>query len=98
MSATAAYSPDPERVAMGKLSRARWKGFSAKGLERLRESAIRNKPWEHSTGPKTAPGKAQVVANGKKRQKGPKSVREIRAELREMHELIQTMKDACSRP
>jgi len=81
---------------MGKLSRACWKGISAEGLARLRASALKNKPWEHTTGPRTASGKARVAANGKKRQKGAKSVRELRAELREVHELLQVMKESCS--
>ncbi|MHC4093343.1 MAG: hypothetical protein ACYSVY_24245 [Planctomycetota bacterium] len=33
------------------------------GRERLRESALRNQPWEHSTGPRTTLGKLRSRAN-----------------------------------
>src|SRR5687767_9811963 len=48
-------------------------------IEAWRTAAKRNKPWAHSTGPKSAAGKAKVVANGKTRQKGRHSVRELLA-------------------
>jgi len=48
---------------------------------RLREAALRNKPWLRSTGPRTAVGKARAALNGKERQLGDVSVRELRCEL-----------------
>jgi hypothetical protein len=45
----------------------------------LSEAVRRNQPWLHSTGPKTATGKARSAANGKLRQTGVLSVREVRA-------------------
>jgi hypothetical protein len=89
----AGHIPDPKRVASGKLSRARWRGFTADGLRRLREAALRNRPWEHSTGPKTKAGKAQSVVNGKTRQLGSKSVREVRNEIRDLMALVEGMRE-----
>jgi hypothetical protein len=47
----------------------------------LRAAALVNRPWLHSTGPKTAEGKARVAENGRGRQAGEPSVRELRREL-----------------
>jgi hypothetical protein len=77
-------APNPRRVAAGKVNRSRRGPLSAAGLERLRAAALRDRPWRHATGPKTAAGKARVTENGKKRQIGPQSVRELRAELAEI--------------
>lgn len=94
MTATATgHIPNPNRVAAGALSRARWRGFTADGLRRLREAALRNRPWEHSTGPKTKAGRAQSVINGKKRQLGSKSVREVRREIRGLMALVDRMRE-----
>jgi hypothetical protein len=40
-----------------------------------------NRPWELTRGPNTAAGKARSAANGRYRQKGQKSLRELQAEL-----------------
>jgi hypothetical protein len=45
----------------------------------LGDAARQNQPWLNSTGPKTAAGKARSAANGKLRQTGALSVREVRA-------------------
>ncbi|MBO0699899.1 MAG: hypothetical protein J2P46_15990 [Zavarzinella sp.] len=88
------HTPNPKRVAAGRRNRRRWTGFTSAGLKRLRESALRARPWEHSTGPRTAAGKAKAAANGKARQLGPKSVRQIRAELADLGELVAQMRAA----
>ena len=62
--------------------------------ERVRLAALRHCPWKHSTGPRSATGKDQARANGKLRQKGLQSVRELKAELVEVRELITTMSAA----
>ena len=82
---------NPKRVAAGKLNRARRKGLSAKGRERIRQAAIRNRPWLYSTGPTSEAGKAQAKANGKRRQLGVFSVHELRADLQEIKTLVQSM-------
>lgn len=46
---------------------------------RWRAAALKNQPSRYSTGPKTPAGKAQAVRNGKKRQTGELSYRELRA-------------------
>src|SRR5579871_3935548 len=77
----AASVPNPRRVAAGKRNRAKRKGLTAKGRERLRQAALQNQPWRFSTGPRTPAGKARVAAGARARKKGPLSVRELRAEL-----------------
>src|SRR4051794_25828876 len=88
-----AASPDPRRVEAGRRNWARGKGFTPEGIERLRLAALANRPWEHSTGPRTASGKAKSARNGRVRQKGPRSVRQLRAELAEFKLLITQMRD-----
>lgn len=38
-------------------------------------------------------GKAKAIANGKKRQKGQRSVREVRRDLVPLRELLKTMRE-----
>ena len=58
----------------------KWLGFSVAGRERLRAAALASRPWEHSTGPRTAEGKARSAENGRSRQEGPISARRVRSE------------------
>ena len=44
-------------------NRKRWKGHTPEGLNRLREAALRNRPWMKSTGPRTPKGKAKSKLN-----------------------------------
>ena len=83
--------PNPCRVEAGKRNRAKRRGLSADGRERLREAALANRPWEGSTGPRTPEGKAKAAVNGRTRQRGLKSVREVRSELAEVHAIIGQM-------
>ncbi|HKB38098.1 MAG TPA: hypothetical protein VKD72_16750 [Gemmataceae bacterium] len=54
-------------------------GVTAEGRERLRQAALANKPWQHSTGPKTVEGKRRAALNGSKaHQEGESSAREVR--------------------
>ena len=73
--------PNPKRVAAGRRNRLKRKGLTEAGRQRLREAALRNQPWQYLTGPRTAAGKAQAAANGKLRQIGELSVREVQWEL-----------------
>ena len=86
-------SPNPRRVAAGRRNQLLCRGLTVEGRERLRSSALQHKPWEHSTGPQTPAGKAQTVANGKRRQKGHRSVRELRRELVSLRELLATIRE-----
>lgn len=94
MPPTQPHIPNPKRVAAGRRNRALRKGLTEDGRRRLRENALRHKPWTHSTGPRTAAGKVKAALNGKKRQLGPLSVREIRAELSDLKALTEVMRNA----
>lgn len=93
MPAAATAAPNPRRVAAGRLNAAKRKGLTEAGRERLRQAALRNQPWRHSTGPRTPEGRAKVAQNGKARQKGPHSVREIRADLASLRSLAKEMQE-----
>src|SRR5262245_65215959 len=76
--------PSPRRVAAGRLNRQKRGPLTAAGRARLREVAVANKPWLRSTGPRTPEGKARAARNGKVRQRGERSVREVRRSLAEV--------------
>ena len=88
----AAASPskpkNPRRVEAGRLNALKRKGLTPAGLERLRVAALANRPWGLSTGPRTPEGKRKSAANGRARQVGPQSVRELRAELAAFHAVV----------
>jgi hypothetical protein len=85
--------PNPRRVAAGRRNRAKSQGVTPEGRERLRQAALLNRPWLHSTGPRTPEGKAKVAMNGKARQQGPRSVRQTKADLGELRGLLREMKE-----
>ena len=87
---------DPRQADPPGRSRRGPKSWSPDGLERLRASAMATRPWELTCGPRTAEGKARSARNGRARQKGEKSVRELRAELAGVFSLIHSM-DATRR-
>jgi hypothetical protein len=78
-------------VAAGRRNVLRRKGLSPEGRERIRAATLAHQPWRFSTGPRTPEGKARSAANGKLCQKGPVSIRELRAELAEVRLLIGQM-------
>jgi hypothetical protein len=84
-------TPNPKRIAAGRENQKKWR-LTPKGRERLRQAALKNKPWHLSTGPRTPEGKAQMGVNGKKRQLGPHSVREIRVDLAILRTLMRDMR------
>jgi hypothetical protein len=63
-------------------------GLTPAGHEHLRQAALRIRPWEFATGPRTAAGKARSAQNGRARQRGPVSVRRLRAELADVRALL----------
>lgn len=79
---------NPKRVAAGRANRAKRGPLTPAGRERLRQAALANRPWVHSTGPKSVEGKRQAARNGKTRQLGPESVREVRRELHDLRHLL----------
>lgn len=48
------------------------------GRAKLRETALRNQPWRHSTGPITEAGKKRSSQNGRFRQRGFLSQRDLK--------------------
>jgi hypothetical protein len=82
---------NPQQVTSQKRNRHNHKPRSTAVRERSRQLALATRPWERSTGPKTAAGKAQAALNGKTRQKGEKSSREKRAEVAEIGQLLKSM-------
>jgi hypothetical protein len=91
---TSTPAKNPKRVEAGKRNRTKGKGLTPAGRERLRQAALRHRPWTHSTGPRTAAGKAQAVLNGKRRQLGSCSVRELRAALGKMLHQVHEMSES----
>jgi hypothetical protein len=85
------------RVAAGRRNRAKRKGLSPEGRERLREAALRNRPWRLSTGPRTPEGKARAAQNNKVQQTGPVSVRQLRAAVAKLGSLVKDMREARDR-
>jgi hypothetical protein len=73
------------------LNRAKRRGLTAEGRERLRQSALAHRPWVFSTGPRTAAGKLRVAANGRLRQKGEQSCRQLQAMLAGLGQLAGDM-------
>jgi len=87
-------SPNPRRIAAGKLNRLKRGPLTPKGRDQLRHAALAHRPWAASTGPRTPEGKARASQNGKLRQKGEMSVRELRRSLLEMTSLVDDMEKA----
>jgi hypothetical protein len=84
-------SPDPRRVAVGRLNRQKRRGLTAEGREALRQAAYLTKPWLYKPGPKTPEGKARSARNSKVQQKNEKSVRELARELAGLSRLADEM-------
>lgn len=87
-------TPNPKRVAAGRLNWLKRKGLTPAGRERLRRAALANRPWQYATGPRTTEGKAKAAANGRTRQFGLVSLRELKADLRQLRILLINMADA----
>ena len=83
---------NPRRVAAGRLNRQKRGPLSEESRAKLSEAAHHSQPWRYSTGPKTADGKAQAVLNGKRRQVHPRSVRELRSDVEDVHSIIRAMR------
>ena len=91
-------SVDARRSEINRRNRAQWRGFTPEGLERLRAATLANQPWRYATGPKTPEGKARSARNGCYRQRGEKSVRQLRTELADVFALIHEMAEARRLP
>jgi hypothetical protein len=95
MSGSVTPSPSPRRVAAVRANHAKRGPWTEAARERVRAAALRDRPWLHATGPRTPEGKAQAARNGKRRQTGPRSTREVRADLRAVRELLRAIGVAC---
>jgi hypothetical protein len=84
---------NPRRVRAGRQNWAKRSPLTEKGRSRLRESALRHKPWRFSTGPRTTRGKQIAAQNGKRRQLGPFSIREFRADVANLNAMVKSMRD-----
>lgn len=58
----------PRQIA-GRLNQRKSRGITEKGKEKLRQAALRNKPWQFSTGPRTEAGKLRSRVNALKNGK-----------------------------
>ena len=83
--------PNPKRVAAGRRNRSLAGPLSEAGRAALREAVEKNRPWSFSTGPKTPEGKRRSSANGRTRQSGPISGRELRRDQAAARELIASL-------
>lgn len=86
--------PNPKRVAAGRLNWSKRKSLTPEGRERLRRAAQSNRPWQYATGPRTPEGKAMAAANGRMRQLGLVSLRELKADLRQLRIMVKEMANA----
>ena len=89
-------TPDPKRSEINRRNRQKRRGMSPEGKARVHAAALLHRPWERSTGPRTAEGKARSARNGSIAREGP-SLRELKAELAGVFNLIHQM-DATRRP
>ena len=83
---------NPNRVAAGQRNIRLRRLWSAEDRERQRQNALRQRPWEHATGPKTAKGKLRSAANGQ-HQRQPGSSRAVRDGLLDVDALIASSRD-----
>jgi hypothetical protein len=93
MSTTGAAGPNLWRVMADRENRKKRGPLTPQGRLRLRQAALENRPWRFSTGPRSPEGKARVALNGRTTQKGPVSVRQLRAQLAELRVLIREMRE-----
>lgn len=88
----AGHVPNPRRVAAGRRNQKLSRGLTDVGREKLRQAIYIHKPWLYTTGPRTPEGKAKVSLNGKKRQLGPFSVRELRRQFSDLRSFIREIR------
>jgi hypothetical protein len=66
--------------------------LTAAGLAALRASALRNKPWLASTGPRTAAGKARSSANALRHGERSADARQRRGEAAELMRVLRLLR------
>ena len=55
--------PTQRQIETNRRNWQQWRGASPEGRERIRQACLRDRPWEHSTGPRTEAGKRRVRTN-----------------------------------
>jgi hypothetical protein len=93
MESLQAKAKNPRRQAAGRLNQLKSNGMTLAGRAKLRAAALLNRPWQWSTGPRTGPGKAKAADNGRVRQKGEVSARELRAEIAKACDLLRELQE-----
>jgi hypothetical protein len=83
---------NPRRVAAGRLNGAKRRPWSNEDRQRLRTQCLERRPWERSTGPRTAEGKYRARANGYGRLPDPNSRRQVRESVNDVGGLIAQMR------
>jgi hypothetical protein len=86
---TSSPTPDPRRSEINRRNRRKWR-ITPEGRARIGAAARIHRPWEGSTGPQTAEGKARSARNGALRHEGP-SLRELEAEVAGVFALMSQM-------
>ena len=66
------------RQRAGKQNWLKRRPWSAEDRQRQRENCLRQQPWRHSTGPRTAEGKSHSRLNGMRHLANPQSLRQRR--------------------
>lgn len=87
------HTPNPRRVEAGRRNRARRRGLTPEGREKLRELALQHQPWTYSTGPRSPEGKARIALSNRARRKGTQSIASIRAEMAQYAGFIDEMRE-----
>ena len=91
--AVKAKEKSPKRVQAGRMNRQKYQGITADGRKRLQASIRMYKPWEQTTGPRTAIGKKQSAQNGCGTRRGDHGGRAMRREMAAVAQLIGRMQD-----
>ncbi len=78
------------RIEANRRNRKRWRGHTAAGLDRLRQAALRNRPWLKSTGARTEAGKAKIRMNALKH--GERSAQAIQ-HRKALNEALRTVRE-----
>src|SRR5438105_4670183 len=82
---------NPRRVAAGRLNGPKRRPWTPEELQRLSQQCLEQKPWLVSTGPRTEEGKQRSAVNGSLRQPDPNSLRQLRASLTDVGDMIAMM-------
>ena len=84
------------RQRAGRMNQRKSMGITPEGREKLRQAARTNRPWEHSTGPRTAEGKSRSRMNAyvDGRTTLRRKLRALRAERLEMAAYLAGLSEA----